>query len=180
MPSSRRQFIASGIATLTLFAARRAPAQEIDAPNVVLIDPRLVTSGQPTAEALSALASRGFQAVIYLAPSTVSSAVHEEPELLARQGIEFVQIPIAFGAPNESDFLALSAALNRLRERKVLVHCEINMRASSMVFLYRVIDRHEAPATAYDAVAQVWSPRGVWRRLIVEQLAKNQISFELY
>jgi protein tyrosine phosphatase (PTP) superfamily phosphohydrolase (DUF442 family) len=118
--------------------------------------------------------------VIYLAPSTVPNAVEEEPELLAKQGIEFIQIPIPFGAPDESHFEALSAALNRLQERKVLVHCEINMRASTLVFLHRVIRLKEVPSTAYDAVAQVWSPRGPWRRLIVEQLAKNHIPFEPY
>jgi protein tyrosine phosphatase (PTP) superfamily phosphohydrolase (DUF442 family) len=147
---------------------------------LIVIGPKLVTSGQPTELALATLGTHGFQAVIYLAPSTVPSAVKKEPELLARQGIEFVQIPIPFDAPDESHFEALSAALIRLQERKVLVHCEINMRASTLVFLHRVIRLNEVPANAYDAVAQVWSPRGPWRRLIVEKLAKNHISFEPY
>jgi protein tyrosine phosphatase (PTP) superfamily phosphohydrolase (DUF442 family) len=180
MPILRRKVLASALAALILPMTLRAHAQSIEAPNFIAISPTLATSGQPTEQALATLGAQGFQAVIYLAPSTVPNAIKEEPELLAKQGIEFIQIPIPFGAPDESHFEALSAALIRLQERKVLVHCEINMRASTLVFLHRVIRLKEAPATAYDAVAQVWSPRGPWRRLIVEQLAKNNIPFEPY
>lgn len=168
---------ALGLALL-LAAAPGACAQPMDAPNVSVIGPNLVTSGQPTAQSLAGLGAAGFRAVVYLAPSTVASAVQEEPGLLARQGIEFIQIPIPFGAPDESHLEALSAALLRLQDRKVLVHCEINMRASTMVFLHRVIRLGVPPADAYDAVASVWSPRGPWRRLMVEQLAKHHIPFE--
>jgi protein tyrosine phosphatase (PTP) superfamily phosphohydrolase (DUF442 family) len=157
-----------------------AMAQSLDAPNFTALSPNLATSGQPTAKALATLGVHGFQAVVYLAPSTVASAVKEEPDLLAGQGIEFVHIPIPFEAPDESHLKALSAALNRLRERKVLVHCEISMRASTLVFLYRVIELKEAPSAAYEAVAGIWSPRGPWRRLMVEQLARNHIAFEPY
>jgi hypothetical protein len=55
-----------------------------------------------------------------------------------------------------------------------------HMRASTLVFLHRVIRLKQSPVTAYDAVTQVWSPRGPWRRLIAEQLAKNHIPFEPY
>jgi len=180
MPILRRKARVSALAAFVLSMAPSAHAQSIEAPNFIAIGPNLATSGQPTEKALATLGAQGFQAVIYLAPSTVPNAVKEEPDLLAKQGIEFIQIPIPFGAPDESHLETLFAALNRLQERKVLVHCEINMRASSLVFLYRVIGLKEAPPAAYDAVARVWSPRGPWRRIIVEQLAKNHISFEPY
>ena len=51
-------------------------------------------------------------------------------------------------------------------DRKVLVHCQINMRASSLVFLHRTIALKEDPRVAYEAVTAVWSPRGPWRALI--------------
>jgi len=176
----RRRAITSALGLLVLSTATRALAESIDAPNFTLLSPTLATSGQPTAEALATLGAHGFQAVVYLAPSTVANAVKEEPELLAPQGIEFVHVPVPFGAPDESHLDALSAALSRLRERKVLVHCEINMRASTLVFLYRVIHLKESPSLAYEAVARVWSPRGPWRRLVEDQLAKNRITFEPY
>jgi hypothetical protein len=35
--------------------------------------------------------------------------------------------------------------MNGLGDRKVLVHCQVNRRASSMTFLYRVIAETAAP-----------------------------------
>ena len=151
-----------------------------EAPNVVVISSRLVTSGQPGAAALAALSSQGFGAVIYLAPPSVPDAVRDEPEIVRRQGMAYVNIPIRFDAPTEADFVAFSAALDSLGERKVLVHCQVNMRASSMVFLHRVIVGKEAPDQAFEAVAKVWSPQGPWRRLMVSLLRQNQIAFEPY
>ena len=102
----------------------------------------------------------------------------DEPAILAKQGIAFTHIPVAFGAPTEDHLEALSAALQRLQGRKVLVHCQVNMRASTLVFLYRTIKRQEDPAIAWEAVARVWVPGGAWRGLVVDQLAKHGIKFE--
>lgn len=152
----------------------------IEAPNVVAISPRLVTSGQPSAEALAGLAAQGFGAVIYLAPPTVPDAIAGEAEIVRRQGLEFINIPIGFGKPTEADFQSFVAAMGRLRDRKVLVHCQVNMRASSMTFLYRAIVLHEKPELAYESVARVWSPEGPWKSLMVSQLRKAGIQFEPY
>ena len=168
------------VAFSLLLVGLTARAQTIAAPNVVTISDKLVTSGQPTAHALAGLGRLGFQAVIYLAPNTVADAIKEEPEILARQGIEFVHIPIPFGSPEEKHFIAASAALERLKSKKVLVHCQINLRASSIVFLHRVIWGKEDPARAYEAVAAVWSPERPWRRFLEAQLSRHDIKFEPY
>jgi protein tyrosine phosphatase (PTP) superfamily phosphohydrolase (DUF442 family) len=177
VPLRRRSTL---VAALALVCTRPALAQALAAPNVVPISATLVTSGQPSPHALAALASQGFQAVIYLAPLTVMDAVKDEPVLVSRQGIEFIHIPIPFDKPDESHMLAVSGALDRLQGKKVLVHCQVNMRASSLVFLHRVIRGREEPARAYEAVAAVWSPQGQWRRLLVAQLGKHGIDFEPY
>jgi protein tyrosine phosphatase (PTP) superfamily phosphohydrolase (DUF442 family) len=146
----------------------------------VAIGPSLVTSGQPTAQALARLSAQGFEAVIYLAPSSVPDAIKNEGELLAKQGIQFTHIPSPFGSPTEEHFEALAAALQRLRGSKVLVHCQVNMRASTLVFLYRVIKENESPAAAWESVTRVWSPEGPWKNLVLSQLAKHGIKFEPY
>ncbi|MDQ2778246.1 MAG: protein tyrosine phosphatase family protein [Pseudomonadota bacterium] len=158
----------------------RAGALTLAAPNAVVISPGLVTSGQPPAQVLATLAAQGFEAVIYLAPFSVDGAVPAEPGILQRQGIPFVHIPIPFDAPQPAHVQAVNAALERFAGRMVLVHCQINLRASSIVFLYRVLIRKEPPAEAYEAVARVWSPSGPWRQLIVDQLQQHGIEFLPY
>jgi len=60
----------------------------------------------------------------------------------------------------------------------VLVHCQINLRASSMVFLYRAIVLKDDPRLAYEAVHKVWVPDDVWKRFIERQLARHKIDFQ--
>lgn len=155
-----------------------AAAQPLAAPNVVVVSPGLVTAGQPTAHALAALSEQGFKAVIYLAPSSVPDAIRNEPELVTNQGLEFIHIPIPFGSPTAAHVEAVSAALQRLQGRKVLVHCQVNLRASTMVFLHRAIQEKVHPATAWEAVTPVWSPQGPWKRLVLAQLAQHRITFD--
>jgi protein tyrosine phosphatase (PTP) superfamily phosphohydrolase (DUF442 family) len=157
-------------------AAQPLPA----APNVVAITPHLVTSGQPSAKALAALGAQGFGADIYLAPPTVHDAVRDEALIVGRQGIVFVNIPMDFDNPTEQDYETFASVLGALSERRVLVHCQVNLRASSMVFLYRVIARKEDPHVAYEAVTGVWKPEGPWKRLIQDLLRKHGVAFELY
>jgi len=176
MRTLRVLFAAAGL-TLALGAA--AQGTRLTADNLVEISPRLVTSGQPSAEMLANLKAQGFEAVIYLAPPTVMDAVRDEPLIVARQGLTFINIPIQFDHPTESDFETFAGVLRGLSDRKVLVHCQINLRASSMVFLYRTVVLKEDPRQAYEAVSKVWSPTGPWRKLLEEQLRKHKIAFEL-
>ena len=165
---------------LALAAGFHAAAFALTAPNVVPIHDRWVTSGQPPAAALEKLGGEGFEAVIYLAPPTVHDAVREEPQILRAHGVEYVNIPIRFDQPTEADFAAFVEAVRRFEGRKVLVHCQINLRASSMTFLHRVIVGKEPPEKAYDSVARVWSPNGVWKAYIVSMLRKHDVAFEPY
>ncbi len=161
-----------------LAAAVPAFAAPAKPPNQVEINDRITTSGQPSAEWLADLKAQGFEAVVYLAPATVSDAVKEEALILSRQGLTYVNIPIQFDKPSDRDFAQFAAIMDALATQKVLVHCQINLRASSMVFLYRAISRKENPNTAYESVTKVWAPEGAWKPFIQKQLKKHQISFE--
>ena len=145
---------------------------------MVEIDALLVTSGQPTVAALHALAQSGFEAVIYLAPLSVSDAVQDEPAILRGQGIAFAHLPIPFAEPTQAHFLSFTELTAGFNGKRLLVHCQVNMRASCMVFLHRVIVSKEPAAAAYEAVSRVWSPRGAWLALLKQQLRKHQIDFE--
>jgi protein tyrosine phosphatase (PTP) superfamily phosphohydrolase (DUF442 family) len=155
-------------------------AAQLSAPNVVEITPHLITSGQPTAASLADLGAMGFEAEINLNPPAAMGNVKDEATIVGKQRLIYVSIPIDFRNPSEQDFNTFAAELKKLGDRKVLVHCQVNMRASSMVFLYRVIVNKEDPQLAYKSVAQVWAPEGPWKRLIQDLLKKNNVNFELY
>jgi len=147
-------------------------------PNLVALSEQLVTSGQPSADWLATLGAQGFDAVIYLAPPTVGDALREEPLIVARQGLVFINIPVRFDAPSARDFETFAAQLAALKGRKVLVHCQVNMRASTLSFLYRTVVEQAEPRQAYEQVARIWTPSGPWKALVQEQLRQHQINFE--
>jgi uncharacterized protein (TIGR01244 family) len=157
-----------------------AASDEFSAPNIVRINPKLITSGQPTAAALKSLKQQGIETVIYLVPSNTNGEVPEEAALLRQQGINYIHIPIPFGAPTEKHYMAFAEAMSKSANQHVLVHCEINLRGSSMTFLYRAIALKEDPQLAFESVAKVWSPRGAWKPFIDELLKKNGIAFAVY
>lgn len=166
------------LCSLGLLLAGLAQAAPAAPPNLVALTAQLVTSGQPSAAWLATLAEQGFEAVVYLAPPTVSDAVRDEALIVGRQGLVFVNIPIRFDSPSERDFDAFAAQLRALQGRKVLVHCQVNMRASTLSFLYRVIVEQAEPRQAFEAVSQVWTPAGPWKRLMLEQLRRHRIEFD--
>ncbi len=174
---NRRQFLATALAATAIPVHAE---DKLDAPNVVPITPTWLTSGQPTSTALARLGSRGIKSVIYLAPPTVVTAVKEEPALLEKQGIAYHNIPIPFGAPEPKHFEAFIAAMRRFEKQSLLVHCEVNMRASCMTFLYRVIVLKVPVETAYESVTKVWTPRFAWKPYVESMLAMNGVKFEVY
>ncbi|MFO1303397.1 MAG: protein tyrosine phosphatase family protein [Burkholderiales bacterium] len=155
-------------------------AAALEAPNVVMISDRLATSGQPKAASLAELGREGYTKVIYLVPPGAPDAVADEAKILRAQGIEFVVVPIAWERPSDADFDAFAAAMGKADAGKVLVHCQINLRASTMTFLYRTVVLGVPPDKAYEAVTAVWSPNAVWKRYATAQLARAGIAFEPY
>jgi uncharacterized protein (TIGR01244 family) len=155
-----------------------SPTAGIVAPNVRVISPMLVTAGQPDRASLQRLKAEGYAAVISLAPGDTADAVPDQAQILAAQGIEFVHVPIPWQAPEAKHLDAMAAAMQRLKGRKVLVHCQMNMRASALTFLYRAIHEKEDPAKAWADVKPLWTPRDQWAAFIDGQLRAHGIAFE--
>ena len=153
--------------------------QSIKARNVVAVSENLVTAGQPTPESLAGLSKLGFKAVINLAPPTVADAVTNESQIINDQGMAYVNIPVQWSKPTEEDFQTFAETMKRFQGQKVLVHCQANMRASAMTFLYRVIVAKENPALAYETVLKVWAPKDQWKDFVNGQLKKANIAFEV-
>ena len=166
------------LAAVLLSIPLAALAHEGPAPNRVDISPLLLTSGQPTKAFLESLRSQGVEAVVYLAPPTVGDALAEEPRIVGAQGIVFVNIPIAWEKPTAADFQHFTRVMTALAGRKVYVHCQMNLRASSMVFLHRVITLKEPPERAWESVQKAWVPNATWKAYILATLKAHGVAYE--
>jgi protein tyrosine phosphatase (PTP) superfamily phosphohydrolase (DUF442 family) len=186
MPSSHAlRALLAFLATIAILPAPAAespapatPVAGIVAPNVRVISPLLVTAGQPDRASLQRLRAEGYAAVISLAPGNTSDAVPEQAEILKAQGVEFVHIPIPWQAPEAKHLEAMADAMQRLKGKKVLVHCQMNMRASAVTFLYRAIHEKADPSLAWEDVRALWTPTDQWAGFIDAQLRTHGITFQ--
>jgi protein tyrosine phosphatase (PTP) superfamily phosphohydrolase (DUF442 family) len=165
-------------AASTAYGQAAAKGGEIGV-NYVAATERLHTAGQPDAATLATLAEQGFELVVNLAPPNNQGAVPDEGKLVAEDGPTYVNIPVSWQQPTYEDFALFAAVMNGARDRKVLVHCQLNMRASAFTFLYRVIHEDVPPEQAMQALRAVWIPRDQWATFTAEVLAKHNVDFEL-
>lgn len=146
--------------------------------SVSVVDSKLCTSAQPSAEQLAIIGDTGVRHVINLAMADSEGAVADEGARLAAQGINYVHLPVKWDCPLAAQFLLFAQVLYAMREDSVLVHCACNLRASAFVFLYRVIYESVPLAEAAAVLHAVWRPEGAWRDFLLAQLAERGIDYE--
>lgn len=140
------------------------------------ISPRLGTAGQPTAAQFAMIREAGYEVVINLALPTSDNALANEGSLVAGLGMAYVHIPVNFTRPTAQDFDAFTGVLDAFRDRRIFVHCAMNMRVSAFVFLYRVLREEATRAEAEHDLKAIWEPDEVWARFIEELLSAGDAS----
>ena len=149
---------------------------EID--NYRQYSPQFSSSGQPSAAQLKAVSDAGFERVVYLAFSDNHTAIEAEDRVVKELGMDYVHIPVDFENPTIEDFEDFASVMNRDQEKRTLLHCQINLRASAFSFLYRVIYADVPIAQAKQDLDAIWQPDKVWYRFIVDVLRQHGISHE--
>jgi uncharacterized protein (TIGR01244 family) len=147
--------------------------------NYIPVSPTLATSGMPTRRQFKVIAEAGYAVVINLAPNGVAGAHEDEASLAREAGLAYHHVPVDFANPQASDYARLAELLRQHRGQRVLVHCQVSMRASSLVFLFRVIELGDDADRAFDDVLRIWQPSHAWRALLKEQLAAKGIAAPL-
>lgn len=164
---------------LLFFSAAALPssaAELSDIPNYREYSPLFASSGQPTKKQLELLKDHGFERVIYIAFTNSGKAYADEDQIVKRLGMDYVQIPVDWSNPQPADFYAFAGAMASAPERKTLLHCQVNYRASAFGLLYRVIHDGTSVADAKRDMNTVWEPNEIWREFIFRILRENDVS----
>jgi protein tyrosine phosphatase (PTP) superfamily phosphohydrolase (DUF442 family) len=138
----------------------------MDAENTHQVFEWLWSSGQLSERDIAALPGLGIEAVINLALPTSSNALAGEAELVTRQGIAYLQIPVLWEKPEQHQLQQFFGALSLFQDRKVWVHCAKNMRVSAFIYLYRRLRRGETEEAASHPMREVWAPNETWQSFI--------------
>lgn len=167
------------IALLILVAsvAQNASAAELaDISNYREYSPMFSSSGQPSREQLELLRERGFKRVIYIAFTNSGKAFSDEDQVVKKLGMDYVQIPVDWENPTPGDFHAFAGAMQTGPQKRTLLHCQVNYRASAFSFLYRVIYEGVPLADAKRDMNSVWKPDETWQSFIFSVLEEKGIS----
>ena len=141
--------------------------------NFLQLDERLATSGMPKPDDFKAIRESGYEVVINLAMPTSDNAMVNEGDLVTREGMTYIHIPVNFEAPQRTDFERFTRMMDLFENQPVYVHCAANMRVSAFVFLRGVLRGQKSRAEAEADLKRIWNPDGVWREFINERLASS-------
>jgi protein tyrosine phosphatase (PTP) superfamily phosphohydrolase (DUF442 family) len=132
----------------------------------------MATAGQPERAEFAAIASAGFGCVVNLALPTSTHALPDEATLVAAEGMEYVHIPVEWESPRFEDFVRFVSVLRERKDRRVFVHCAMNMRVSAFIYLHRTLVEGVPPVDAVRALHRIWEPDERWRAFISEVTAR--------
>ncbi|MDG2018861.1 MAG: protein tyrosine phosphatase family protein [Porticoccaceae bacterium] len=134
--------------------------------NYLPINPNLATSGQPTANQLNSIKAAGSTKIINLGPPAAENSLANEASILSKIGIDYISIPVDFGAPSEQDFQQFASHMQNHKDQKIWVHCAANMRVSCFIFRYRTAILGENLELAEADLRKIWHPNTVWKKFI--------------
>ncbi len=147
-----------------------------DIKNFLPLTDKLLSSGMPTGDQLGELAAAGVQLVINLAPFNPDRDLHDEAKLVKSLGMDYLNIPVDWDAPTTQDLDTFLKAMDANRDRKVLVHCRANYRATGFISMYRVLRLGWQPQEAFKDLRRIWNPEEypVWKKFLEDNLSRGE------
>ena len=139
----------------------------------------IAASGQPSAEQFSLIKEAGYNCVINLALPTSAGALTDEPEIVTSLGMDYVHIPVEWTKPQISQLVTFFIELDNRKGQQIWVHCAMNYRVSTFLFLFRVIRLGAVQMDAWQDVLSVWQPDEVWLAFVQTSLLHYGFSCEL-
>jgi len=134
--------------------------------NFHFVSDKLASSGLLKLEDYNYIKEYGFKHVINLIPGD---------QVLERQkveslGLTYQQIQVAWEEPTLDDFERFSKLMKSYNNEKIYVHCEANYRASTFIYLYRLIHLKENESKVKKDLLEVWKPSVTWQDFIEKTL----------
>jgi protein tyrosine phosphatase (PTP) superfamily phosphohydrolase (DUF442 family) len=144
--------------------------------NFLALSESLFTGGMPKAEQLADAAEQGVEIVINLAPHEVSNALPNETELVTSLGMQYINIPVIWNTPTKDGLDRFIAVMDENKDRKILVHCQANFRATAFVSMYRILREGWASEDAMEVMHKIWDEEDypIWKMFIEDTLKRSK------
>ena len=147
---------------LPIVMATEVPFSLMQVVNFTINSEQLATAGLLKSEDIIALKKQGYQHVINLIPGDFSKEKQEVTNL----EMTLDQIQVNWQAPTLQNFKDFTVLMDKYSKGKVLVHCQMNYRASTFTYLYLVTQKGMAYDVAKQNLLSVWKPQATWQKFI--------------
>jgi len=130
------------------------------------VDERVTTSGQPSEEQLAEIKALDVSHIVNLGPHDNEGALADEAASVAALGMTYVYIPVEFEAPTDENFAQFCAAMERLKDKRIHVHCIYNARVSAFFYRYAGAGLGGDVDEAFARMDGIWRPGSDWADFI--------------
>ncbi|MFM7023592.1 MAG: protein tyrosine phosphatase family protein [Flavobacteriales bacterium] len=137
--------------------------------NFLQISPSLSCCGQPSAEDFKSI-SKDFEVVINLGLADQDYSLADEKSVVENLQMEYHHIPVLFDNPTIADIEQFFALMKNNNEKKILVHCAANYRASVFVALYLFAINKLEEDEIGNFIRDVWMPDQNWELFTEEAI----------
>lgn len=144
--------------------------------NFYQVDENIATAGQPTIEEFTIVKQNNFDLIINLATKDSPGAIYNEEVVINTLGLDYIHIPVNFRAPVISDLQQFFEAMEQNRNKHIFVHCALNWRVASFIFLYRTVKCNLPISKVVPDLHAVWQPDNVWQSFIDMALAHYNVT----
>lgn len=143
--------------------------------NFLRLNDSLCCGGQPTSAQLADAAREGIELVVNLALATSDNALPDEPGLVRLLGMEHLHIPVVWESPQPADLEQFMDALDAHRNKKLLIHCAMNYRATAFIALWRILRQGWGADQAFAPQRTIWDLEAfpVWKAFVEQSLEKK-------
>lgn len=138
--------------------------------NFHFVSDQLASSGMLESKDYDLIKAYGFKHVINLIPGMQL----KERKHVESLGLSYEQIPVVWDEPTLENFQEFVKFMKAYDNDKVYVHCELNWRASTFVYLYRVTQLGISDEIAKKDLLSIWTPEPTWQAFIDSTLKAYQ------
>ena len=90
--------------------------------------------------------------------------------------MQYLNIPVIWNTPTRDGLDRFMDVMDENPDKKILVHCQANFRATAFVALYRILRQGWNAEQAMEGMHQIWDAEDypIWKMFIEENLKRSR------
>ncbi len=147
------------LAVANLQAAPAGDGEQVPIRNYYVVSERLGTGGALSVGGVRWLANHDYQMIVDIRDEFDADEASEA----LMEGLTYIHLPVSWKSPSADELDAFLLTIAGNPEKKILIHCFANYRASAMTYLYRVLEQGADSDQAMIDVTAIWEPNHTWQ-----------------